>query len=147
MKLDRINQAYTAAEIEDRFVSTFGMSSEEFKRDLEAELEQATPEQQAEFNQVIAQANHVLPKMNATLERIGEKMAEMSVARGEIKKTLSSLDARVSRIEVRFEDVFTAKPLPFSGGVGLGSVSHTRSQPNGLTVSTPGPSPEGEGRS
>ena len=133
------------AGIEDRFITFFGLSSEAFERELEEEFEQATPEERAEFKSLVEQANAVLPEMNATLDRIGETMASMNVTIGEMRESMSSLDKRVSHTEGNVVAAFHVKPLPFRGGVGVGTIRKNRDS-EWLTVPTPGPSPKGEGR-
>jgi hypothetical protein len=85
--------------IEDPFITHFGMSSDQFRRELEADFERATPEERAEFEQIVEQANTVLPEMNATLDRMSDTAAKMSAMIGEVTACIASIDARVSRIE------------------------------------------------
>ena len=101
--------AANAAAEEERFVSSFGMSSEQFMRELEAEFEQATPKQRAEFEHIVDQASTVLPEMNAALDRIGGSLNEMQATIGSMHESMASLSARVSRIEQTFHPA--AKPL------------------------------------
>ncbi len=96
--------------VEDRFASTFGMSSEQFMRELEAEFEQNTPEERAEFERLVDQANAVMPGIHATLDRIGKTLAGMSVAVDQLKDGMTTLDARVTGIEGSFGCTFAAKP-------------------------------------
>lgn len=103
---------------EDRFIRHFGMPSEQFRRELEKEFEQATPEEQAEFERLVEEANAVLPGMLATVDRMSESLAETSIAVREMTKCLSSLDARVSRIEGNLSRARAIKPFFFSGGEG-----------------------------
>lgn len=133
------------AEIENRFIDNFGMSSEVFMRELETEFEQATPEERAEFDSVVEQANVALPEMSATLNSIGNNIAGMNATTGQLRESMSSLCKRVSNIEDKVVVAFPIKPLPFRGGAGVGTVRKNQ-RSVWLTAPTPGPSLEGEGR-
>lgn len=87
------------AKIEKRFVEMFGMPSEQFMRELEHELEQASPEERAEFDRLIDQTNAVLPGMNASLDRMAKNMKKMRSTMRDLRKSMSSMDDRLSRVE------------------------------------------------
>ena len=95
---------------EQRFVTSFGMSSEHFMRELKADFEQATPEQRAEFEHVVDQANAVLPEMNAALDRIGGSLNGMRATMETMQESMASLSARVVQIEQTFETDTAAQP-------------------------------------
>ncbi len=103
---------------EDRFIRHFGMPSEQFRRELEEEFEQATPEEQAEFERLVDEANAVLHDMLATVDRMSESLAETSIAVCEMTRCLSSLDARVSRIEDNLTSPTAIKSFPSREGEG-----------------------------
>ena len=89
----------THARVEALFVSELGMSSEQFARELEVELEQATPDERDEFESLVDQANQAIPKIGATLDRVAETLARMSITVGEMSGVLVGMDARVAVIE------------------------------------------------
>jgi methyl-accepting chemotaxis protein len=98
--------------IEDQFIDHFGMSSEQFRRELEADFEKATPEERAEFQQLVEQANAVLPEISATLDSIDRSLIKMNAAVAEMTEGMTSLDARVSRIEDNLASARRQRPAP-----------------------------------
>ena len=131
--------------VEHLFVKEFGISSEAFQRHIEVEFAQASPGEQAEFERLVVEANAALPGMQASVERMSANMTAMSATIGEMTESMAVLDARVSSIEDHLGRTTADKPLPFRGGVGVGSVHEHDTLLSG-TDPTPGPSPEGEGR-
>jgi archaellum component FlaC len=102
MKLDR--STHTGAAIGDKhlenlFQKNFGMSSEQFERELEIEFEQASPEERAEFGQLADLVNEAFPGMNESLERISNGLTDMNKSMSEMRKSMSSMSERVGRIE------------------------------------------------
>lgn len=86
--------------VEERlFIRHFGVGSEQFRRELEAELEEATPEQRAEFELLIDQANAVLPGIHAALDRADASLAETRATMHELRHGMAALDGRVADIE------------------------------------------------
>ena len=72
--------------------------------------------------------------------------AVMSATIDEMTESMAILDARVSAVEDHLGRMTAGKPLPFRGGVGVGYVRDYDACDT-LTDPSPGPSPEGEGRS
>jgi predicted nucleic acid-binding Zn-ribbon protein len=105
MKLDLSNRVgATASEADERsierlFVKEFGVSSNEFERQLAAEFALATPEEQAELERAIDEANAVLREMNASLDRIGKHVATMRIALDEMQNSVASMAVRLDGIE------------------------------------------------
>lgn len=85
--------------IERLFAAAFGMSSEQFRHKLQAEFDQASPEQQAEFEHLVGQANAALPGLHAAVDRIGETLTEMNAGMDEMQQSFTHLDARMVIIE------------------------------------------------
>lgn len=97
-------------QVEDRFVSSFGMSSEQFRHELEAEFEQASPKERAEFERLVDEANAILPEMHASVERIGEHINLTTSTMGDLKAAFALLEARLGKIEDTLVTGSTAKP-------------------------------------
>ena len=91
--------------LEQLFVSKFGMSSEQFERELEIEFEQASPLERAELEQLVNQANDAIPQINASLEKIAGKLAGVGASMSELRESLSSMSKRIERIEESFASV------------------------------------------
>jgi chromosome segregation ATPase len=72
-----------------------GVSSSE----LIEEFENLTPEQEAELEDLFAQANEVLPSLNASLDRMADQIAATGEAIRELHDHLARTGERVSRIE------------------------------------------------
>ena len=72
-----------------------GVSSGE----LIAEFENLTPEEEAELEDLLAEANRVLPSMNASLGRMSDQIAAAGETIKEIHVHLARTGERVSRIE------------------------------------------------
>lgn len=97
--------------VEERlFIRHFGVGSEQFRRELEVELEEATPEQRAEFEQLVDQANEVLPGMHATLDRVDKSVADLSGTMRELRHNMAMLDKRVAAIEVGLSPFENERP-------------------------------------
>lgn len=133
------------AKIEELFLQSFGVPSDQFRRELELKFEQASPEARAEFERLVDQANAVLPGMQASVERASANITAMSVTIGELTESMAVLDARVSGIEDHLCRITADKPLPFRGGVEVGPVRESDAELSGPGP-TPASSPEGEGR-
>ena len=133
------------ANIERLFLSNFGVSSDQFRRELKAEFQKASPLEKAEFERLVDEANAVLPGMQVSIERMNENVAAMSSTIGEMKESIAALDARVSGIEDRLDRMTAGKPLPFRGGVGVGAVHASIDTVMNAHKPHSNPSPEGEG--
>ena len=72
-----------------------GVSSSE----LIEEFENLTPKEEAELEGLFAEANRVLPLMNASLGRMADKIAATGEAIREMHDQLARTGERVSRIE------------------------------------------------
>ena len=72
-----------------------GVSSSE----LIEEFEQLTPEEQAEFEQLVEKANEALPEMLASLDRIEESILRCRSTVRETGQQMSAMSRRVARIE------------------------------------------------
>ena len=99
MRADLTPEDWAAA---DSLAELLGVSSEELAREFVEEFEALTPEEQAEFMQIVEQANEVLPKMDAALNRIEEHMAGCRAKIRELHAQISGTAHRVSAIEATF---------------------------------------------
>lgn len=84
---------------EDLFVRHFGVGSKRFERELKAELEEAAPEQRAEFEQLLDQAHAALPGMHATLDRIETSLAGVRAQVHGLGNGIVALGKRLDSIE------------------------------------------------
>ena len=87
-------------QIEHLFIRDFGISSEQFVREMVAEFDQATPHEKAEFERLADKANAVLSVMHATLDCMGETLTEMNGTIGKIRQRIIEIDQGISGIEV-----------------------------------------------
>ncbi len=67
--------------------------------DLIEEFENLTPEEQAEFERLVDQANEILPELHATVDRIEHGIAQCRSTVREISEHLAAMSERVSGIE------------------------------------------------
>jgi len=79
----------------EELAQLFGVSSS----GLIEEFENLTPEQEAELEDLLAQANEVLPLMNASLDRMANRIAATGETIREMHDHLARTAERVSRIE------------------------------------------------
>lgn len=63
------------------------------------EFENLTPEEQAEFERLVDQANEILPELQASVDRIGQDIARSRATVREISEDLTAMSERVSGIE------------------------------------------------
>lgn len=82
------------------------LEDEEFQRQLQKEFDQLSPEEQAEFEALVSQANEALPVMHASLDRMQAKMNEMAASVSEIKASVSRLNARLDKVETSLGENF-----------------------------------------
>ena len=68
-------------------------------RELIEEFENLSPEQEAELEVLLAQANEVLPAMNDALDRMADQIAATGETIREMHDHLARTGERVSRIE------------------------------------------------
>jgi ElaB/YqjD/DUF883 family membrane-anchored ribosome-binding protein len=80
------------------------VSSDEYRREFEAEFAALTPEEKAEFKLVIDTLNEVLPGINASLDRIGQAISRSRATMREMRKQMSAMSDRVTRIENALRD-------------------------------------------
>lgn len=88
----------------DFLAARAGVSSDAYRREFEAEFEALSPEEQAEFALVIDSINKVLPGINASLDRIGQAISRSRATMREMRKQMSAMSDRVTRIEDAFRD-------------------------------------------
>jgi hypothetical protein len=81
-----------------------GVSSDEYRREFEAEFAALTPEEQAEFALVIDTINEVLPGINASLDRMEQTLSRSRASMREMRKQMSAMSDRVTRIEDALRD-------------------------------------------
>jgi uncharacterized coiled-coil protein SlyX len=106
--------------VEHLFIKEFGVSSEEFERQLAAEFELASPEEQAELKRLVDEANAVLPKMDASLDRIGKHVASIETSLGEMHQHVASMAMRLDSVENKLVGSVHHKhqpPFPESQGI------------------------------
>lgn len=78
----------------------------EFQRQLRQEFDALSPEEQAEFEALVEQANEALPVLHASLDRMQDKMNQMAASISEIKASLSRLNARLDKVETSLGEDF-----------------------------------------
>jgi predicted nucleic acid-binding Zn-ribbon protein len=90
----------------ERELTLADLEDEEFQRQLQQEFGALSPEERAEFEALVAQANEALPAMNASLDRMLGRMREMATGISDVKASVSRLNARLDKIETRLGEDF-----------------------------------------
>ena len=79
----------------EEMAALLGVSSSE----LIEEFENLTPEEQAEFERLVDQANAILPELHASVDRIERRLVRCRSTVREISEHLAAMSERVSGIE------------------------------------------------
>ena len=79
----------------EELAALLGVSSS----DLIQEFENLTPEEHAEFERLVDQANEILPELHESLDRIGEGIARCNTTIREMMDQTAAMSERVSGIE------------------------------------------------
>jgi septal ring factor EnvC (AmiA/AmiB activator) len=80
------------------------VSGDDLIREFVDEWEQLTPEQQAEFERVLDQANQALSATHATVNRIEQSMSRCRSTIRKMRESMSAMSDRVARIENALTD-------------------------------------------
>ena len=79
----------------EELAALLGVSSS----DLIEEFENLTPEEQAEFERLVDQANEILPELHASVDRIEHGILRCRSTIGAISEQMAEMSERVSGIE------------------------------------------------
>ncbi|NJS14019.1 MAG: hypothetical protein HC788_04645 [Sphingopyxis sp.] len=90
----------------ERELTLAELENEEFRRQLQQELDRLSPKEQAEFEVLVGQANEALPVMRASFDRMEAKMNEMAASVSEIKASVLRVNARLDKIETNLGEDF-----------------------------------------
>lgn len=80
----------------EELAALLGVSGSE----LIEEFENLTPEEQAEFERLVKQANEILPELHASVDRIEQGIARCGSTIRETREQLAAMSERVFGIEV-----------------------------------------------